>query len=157
MIRPYSPIAVGTPLAVELKHGDEIAGVAQWVQDELVGISFDDPIDVVQLLTGSSDAPQPRMPRIELNCGVTVRENSDVHRGRAVNISQGGICLHSYEDIGIGAHVVVSLAGLPAAAGVVKWRDKDSYGIGFNRVFPVSELMNFVQELPIEPPRRKVG
>jgi hypothetical protein len=42
--------------------------------------------------------------------------------------------------------VVVSLAGLDPAGGVVKWRDADNYGIGFNRVLPVGELMSFLQE-----------
>jgi hypothetical protein len=49
-------------------------------------------------------------------------------------------------DLRIGAHVVISLAGLAPAAGVVKWRDEENYGIGFNRVFPVGELMAFLQE-----------
>ena len=97
------------------------------------------------------------MPRIELDCGVAVREDSKLHRGRAVNVSQGGICMHTYEDLGIGAHVVVTMPGLPPAAGVVKWREDDVYGIGFNRVFPVSELMRFVQEQQSEPLRRAAG
>jgi PilZ domain len=62
------------------------------------------------------------------------------------NISQGGICVKSGSEMEINANVVVSLTGLHAAAGVVKWRDEDYYGIGFNRVFPVHELMAFLKE-----------
>jgi hypothetical protein len=38
------------------------------------------------------------------------------------------------------------LAGLHAAAGVVKWKDGAFHGIGFNRVYPVDELMGFLRE-----------
>jgi len=146
MIRPYSRILVGTPLSVELKHGEEMTGVAQWAQDGLVGVTFDAPIDVVALLTASAHGPRPRMPRVELDCTATLREDGNVHRSRALNISQGGICVRTAAELRDGAHVIVSLPGLPPAGGVVKWRDEESYGIGFNRVFPVSELMRFVQE-----------
>ena len=30
LIRPYSTIAAGTALSVELKHGDMVSGVARW-------------------------------------------------------------------------------------------------------------------------------
>ena len=154
MIRPYSPIAAGTAVSVELKQGDEISGVAQWAHDGLLGITFDAPIDVVALLTASADGPRPRMPRIELDCSATIREDGTVHRSRALNISQGGIGVRLAAELRVGTHVVVSIPGLPPAAGVVKWRDEDSYGIGFNRVFPVCELMRFVQDQHGEELRR---
>ena len=146
MIRPYSPIEPGSRLSVELKHGESVSGIAQWAESGLVGITFDEPIDVLALLSSSGMETQPRMPRIEINCSATVREGSDVHRSRTVNISQGGLCVRLNADLRIGGQVVVSLAGLDPAGGVVKWRDADNYGIGFNRVLPVGELMSFLQE-----------
>jgi hypothetical protein len=53
--------------------------------------------------------------------------------------------VNSPVDLTVGSDIVVTLSGLHAAAGVVKWRDGDYYGIGFNRVYPVSELMQFLQ------------
>src|SRR3954449_3537708 len=47
MIRPYSPIAPGMHLSIELKQGDSVEGIAQWADNGLVGITFDTPIDVV--------------------------------------------------------------------------------------------------------------
>jgi hypothetical protein len=146
MIRPYSPIAPQTRVSVELKQGDMVRGIAQWSEDSLVGIAFDTPIDVVALLAGSADGPRPRMPRIELDCTALLRHDGDVFRVRVLNISQGGICVNVPSSIKLDADVVVSLTGLHAAAGVVKWRDGDDYGIGFNRVFPLNELMGFLQE-----------
>jgi len=154
MIRPYSPIQVGARLSVELKQGDSVSGSAQWSDNGMVGVVFDEPIDVVALLTGTDGKPQPRMPRIELNCSALIRHDGDVFRVDVINISQGGICVNSRDRLEINADVVVTLNGLHAAAGVVKWWDGHCYGIGFNRVYPVGELMTFLQEQQREEHRR---
>ena len=146
LIRPYSPVAAGTAVAVELKHGETVSGIARWIEDGLVGIAFDQPIDVVALLTSPEDGPQPRMPRIELNCTAWVREDADIHRTRTVNISQGGMCVEGNSQLTIDADVIVSMAGLGPIAGLVKWQEGDRFGIGFNRVLAVNELMDFLRQ-----------
>jgi hypothetical protein len=157
MIRPYSPIAAGTYLTVELKQGDTVSGVAQWSEKGLVGVTFDAAIDVLALLSAPGGRPQPRMPRIEVDCTATLRHDGQVLRARVVNISQGGICIQSPVDLEIDGDAVVTLEGLHAAAGVVKWREGDYYGIGFNRVFPVDELMAFLQTQQREEQQRAVA
>ena len=146
LIRPYSAIAVGTRVSVELKHGETVSGVARWIEEGLVGIAFDQPIDVVTLLAPSEDGPQPRMPRIELNCTAWVREDADIYRSRTLNISQGGMCVEGDPRLRANAKVIVSLAGLGPINAVVKWKEDDRYGIGFNHVLAVSELMTFLRE-----------
>jgi len=145
MIRPYSLIAVGTHVSVELKQGDMVSGIVQWSDKGSVGVTFDEPIDVLALLNVPGGRPRPRMPRIELNCTATLRYEKVVFRADVANISQGGICVKSSVDLEVDGDVVVTLAGLHAAAGVVKWQDGDYFGIGFNLVYPVSELMTFLQ------------
>ena len=146
LIRPYSPIAVGVEVAVELKHGETVSGVARWIEDGLVGIAFDKPIDVISLLTASEDGPQPRMPRIELCCTAWIREDADVYRTKTVNISQGGMCVEGDSRLNVDADVIVSLAGLGPIAGFVKWKEGDRQGIRFNRVLAVNELMGFLRQ-----------
>lgn len=146
LIRPYSPISAGTEVSVELKHGETVSGIARWIEEGLVGIAFDEPIDVVALLTTSEDGPQPRMPRIELSCTAWVREDADIYRTRTLNISQGGMSVEGDPRLRADTEVIVSLAGLGPIPGLVKWKDGDRYGIGFNRVLPVSELMSFLRQ-----------
>jgi hypothetical protein len=146
LIRPYSPIAADAEVSVELKHGETVNGVTRWTEDGLVGIAFDEPIDVVALLTTSEDGPQPRMPRIELSCTAWVREDADIYRTRTLNISQGGMCVEGDPRLRADTKVIVSLAGLGPIPGLVKWKDGDRYGIGFNRVLPVNELMSFLRQ-----------
>lgn len=157
MIRPYSVIDAGTELSVELKHGEAVAGVAQWSDNGLVGVTFEKPIDVVALLSPRGEGPAPRMPRIEISCTALVRQDADVHQTRAINISQGGMCISTNAELAIGADVIVSLPDLPPRAGVVKWREEDSYGFGFNRIFAVDELMGFLQGQQRDERSRAVG
>jgi hypothetical protein len=157
MVRPYSTIEPGTRISIELKHGHTVSGVAQWSENALVGVAFDSPVDVIALLSSANDGPAPRMPRMELNCAAWLRQDADVYRTQGVNISQGGMCVSTDAELAAGAHVVVSLPGLAPTAGVVKWRSSDSYGIGFNRVFAVDELMRFLKALQTNEQRQAAG
>src|SRR4029079_4138257 len=38
MIRPYSDIAIGERLTVELKHGETVSGSVRWIEGENVGV-----------------------------------------------------------------------------------------------------------------------
>jgi len=146
LIRAYSQIPAGTRVAIELKQGEPVHGTALWVQDELVGIGFDGPIDVVALITNPADAPRPRMPRLEVRCTAWVRQESVVHRTRAINISQGGIRVETSRTIPAGAQVTVTLPGLPPEQGLVRWSEEDACGITFNRVMALSRLVGWLGE-----------
>jgi hypothetical protein len=154
MIRAYSDIAVGTPLSVELKQGDPVTGKVQWVDEGMTGVTFDSPIDVIGLLTPTGQGLRPRLPRIEVECTAWVRQEAQVIRTRAMNVSQGGVCVDSPSPLSVGGDVVVTLPGLTPAAGVVKWSDDSAYGIGFNRALVLSELVQWLQEQQLEQRRR---
>jgi hypothetical protein len=156
MIRPYSQIAPDSRVSVELKQGSMVSGVAQWSENGLVGVAFDSQIDVVALLS-ARDGPRPRMPRIEVGCAGSLRYDGNVFRIRVMNISQGGICVNVPLDLDLDSDVVVSIPGLHSAAGVVKWRQGDEYGIGFNRVYPVDELMGFLREQQQQDERQRAA
>jgi len=155
VIRSYSPIEQGTRLSVELKQGESISGIVKWTDQRFAGVAFDHPIDVVALLRASGLGAQHRMPRIELNRAAWVRNDGDVYRTRALNISQGGIRVMATEELPIGAKVTVSLPGLAPSAGVVKWRSGDEYGVGFHRILAIDELMAFLRSHQEDERRRK--
>lgn len=147
MIRAYSSISPGARLSVELKQGERVDGTVKWVKADSVGISFDAPIDIVALIAASSSqGPRPRMPRVDLCCTAWVRQDAAVHRTDAVNISQGGLGIETAGELIVGADVIVSLSGLPPLPGIVKWKDRWRYGIGFNRILAVPDLMGFLKD-----------
>ena len=145
LIRVYCAIEAGECLSVELKQGESITGVARWVKDDCVGVTFDRPIDVVGLISSPLEGKQPRMPRIEVGCAAWVREGASVYRVTAADVSQGGVKVVTPSVLSVGADVVVTLTGLTPMAGVVRWRDGDAWGIAFHRAVGLTMLVAWLQ------------
>ena len=145
MVRSYCPIPEGTAIAVELKCGQPITGIASWYREPNVGIAFDQPIDVIEILSTSMQGPRPRMPRIEVSCFATLREGASTYRMRACDISQGGLKLIGETVIPVASEIVVSLPGLEPQRGVVRWNEGGQIGITFNRLLPLSDLVGWLQ------------
>jgi hypothetical protein len=146
LIRVYSAIAAGTHVSIELKQGEPVSGTTLWARDELIGVSFDAPIDILSLISTAADAPRPRMPRLEVHCTAWVRDDAVVHRTRVVNISQGGVRVEAPNGLPVGAQVTVTLPGLSPEQGVVCWTDGNFSGITFNRVLALPQLVAWVGE-----------
>lgn len=146
MLRLYTGgLEVGRPLTVELKCGQPLRGKVAWVQEPNVGLVFDEPIDVVAMLSQNDDGLRPRMPRIETSSYVTIREGASIHRGRACDISQGGVKVDIPVLFASNAEVVVTLPGLPPQPGVVRWTDGGFAGITFNRLLSLPTLIEWLR------------
>jgi len=145
LIRAYCDIALGTAISIELKQGEPIGGIARWIKDGCVGVTFDQPVDVIALLSSSAEGPRPRMPRVEAGCGATLRQDGSIHRARTINISQGGMKVECAAAIPVGAEVTISLAGLAPCAGKIRWADSGTYGVAFNRVIALPDLVAWLQ------------
>ena len=145
MIRAYCSMDLGTRLTIELKSGSPIQASVSWIRDHNIGVTFDRPIDVVELLSTSMDGPRPRMPRIEINGFVEIRDNGRTHRMRTCDISQGGIKVRSQRLLMTGSDVIVALPDLPAMPSVVRWTEQGTSGITFNRLLPLPQLVDWLQ------------
>jgi hypothetical protein len=146
MVRLYHAIAEGTPVTVELKSGQPIRGKISWTREPSAGIAFDQPIDVIDVLSSSLDAPRPRMPRIETHCHATIRDGANALRVRVCDISQGGVKVESQALLPRGADVVVTLPGLEPQPGMVCWIEGGFIGVTFNRLLPLGELVSWLQD-----------
>ena len=145
LIRAYSALAVGAKVGMELKQGEIIPARVSWTRDECAGIAFDVPVDVVDLLASSADGPKQRMPRIQICCVASVRQDGDVYPMRARDISQGGVKVESDRNLKLGAEVVVTLPGLPPMPGIVRWQDGKCFGVTYNRLLALSDLVAWLQ------------
>lgn len=144
LIRAYCSLDPDQRIEIELKEGQPVAGRVNWVRSSDAGITFDKPIDVLDLLKTSSDGPRPRMPRVEVSGVGFVREGAILHRTQLHNISQGGLSVEAPNALTVGADVTVSLPGLAPQPAIVRWKDGDRYGITFNTVLPLAGLVDWL-------------
>ena len=144
-IRAYSSIAVGTRMSIELKCGVPIDGQASWINGSDAGISFDTAIDVLDVLSTSLEGPRPRMPRIEADCMVILRDGANHLRLRACDISQGGMKLRSTSRLPAGTEVVAMIPGFAPIPGRVCWSDSEHLGFSFNSPIPLRQLVEWIR------------
>ncbi|HJS40151.1 MAG TPA: PilZ domain-containing protein [Sphingomicrobium sp.] len=147
MIRAYCAIPEGTSLSIELKSGQPVSGRATWTRDQNVGVTFDVPIDVIEILSASAEGPRPRMPRIEVDCFATVRDGANVYRLRVCDVSQGGMKVEGDPQIEHGCDLSVSLPGLEPQPAALRWRQDGYLGISFNRLIPLAQLVTWLQDV----------
>jgi hypothetical protein len=144
LIRAYCRLKPDLALQIELKEEQPIKGVINWVRGSEAGITFDERIDVIELLKSTDDGPRPRMPRVQVRCIAFVREGAATNRAVVANISQGGLSVESENPLTVDSDVTVSLPGLPPQGAVVRWVDGKRYGISFNTVLPLAGLVEWL-------------
>ena len=146
LIRAYCRLDPDMKVHVELKERQPVSGVVTWTKGTDAGITFDERVDVIDLLKSSGDDPRPRMPRIEVRCVCFVREGAILHRSNMLNISQGGLSVETTNGLNVNADVTVTIPGLPTQDAVVRWADGNRYGLSFNAVLPLAGLVSWLQE-----------
>lgn len=146
MVRAYCTIPEGTRVMIELKCGQPISGVVSWIRDVHLGISFDDPVDILDVLSTSMDGPRPRMPRVQVDCFVTLREGASTHRVQLSDISQGGLKIRCEVPCAPSSDVVVTLPGIAPQRGVVRWVEGDHVGITFNHMLALPTLVEWLRD-----------
>ena len=145
MIRLYCSVAEGTAVTIELKSGQPIRGHVSWVRDQQAGVTFDEPIDVIDILSASMAGPRPRMPRIETDCHAMLRDGANTLRVKVCDISQGGVKIACETIIPRGADVILTLPGVDPQPGIACWVEDGFAGISFNRLIPLGELVGWLQ------------
>lgn len=144
LVRAYCSLKPEMKVQIELKERQPISGHVGWVRGSDTGITFDKPVDVIDLLRSTGDDPAPRMPRIEVRCICFVREGANLHRATVLNISQGGLSVETPNPLTVGGDVVVNLPGLPPQGSVIRWNDGNRYGIAFNSVLSLAGLVEWL-------------
>ena len=144
VIRAYSKLRKGQSVGLELNENQPIAGKIAGVKGADTRIEFNERIDVLALLKIGSDGPPPRMPRVEVQAFGLVRQGAITHRVGIANISQGGIGIHSDANLRVGDEATVTLAGLPPQPASVRWGRSGAYGITFNSVLGLPDLVEWL-------------
>jgi hypothetical protein len=140
----HSP-PVGEQVAVELSS-QKIPSTVVWTRDDVVGVKFDQNVDLGELLAGRKPRHgfRPRPPRLEINCKASVRVGKlrytvDVH-----DISMGGMKVEPIEEYCVGSKVIVVVESLRPITGEVRWYSERKAGIVFDKPLDFDELAEWV-------------
>lgn len=146
MVRMYCPVETGRTVTIELKCGQQVRGQICWARDNVAGVTFAKPIDVIDLLSNAANGPRPRMPRVAVENVATLRQGASMFRVTSCDISQGGAKLRCEDSLEIDGDAVLSLPGLEPRQGVIRWQDGGFAGLHFNGLLPLTDLVKWLQD-----------
>ncbi|MEP9359256.1 PilZ domain-containing protein [Sphingomonas sp. KR3-1] len=140
------------PVTVEIRSGNHIAGRIAWAADGMVGVQFDEKIDVLEVLHapihGDPGLTQ-RMPRLRVACPVGLVAEGMRVNVPLVDVSQGGVKIEA-DFLREGDDVTVSVRGLDPHRGVVRWVRDGRAGIAFLTAIPFDTLAKWALDRQAE-------
>lgn len=137
--------AVGETVAVELSS-QKIPSSVIWIRDGLVGIRFDQSVDLGELLAGRKPRHgfRPRPPRLDVDCKASVRLGQTYYTVDVHDISLGGMKVEPVEEYCVGRKVTVVVESLKPIKGEVRWYSDRMAGIVFDSPLDFEELAEWV-------------
>ncbi|HET9810992.1 MAG TPA: PilZ domain-containing protein [Sphingomicrobium sp.] len=137
--------AVGQQVSVELSS-QKIPSSVIWVRDGLVGVKFDQTVDLGELLAGRKPRHgfRPRPPRLEVECKASVRVGKIYYTVDVHDISLGGMKVEPIEEYCVGREVIVVVESLKPIKGEVRWYSDRRAGIVFKTPLEFDELAEWV-------------
>lgn len=137
--------SVGDQVSIELSS-QRIPASVVWIRNEVVGLKFDQNIDLGELLAGRKPRHgfRPRPPRLEIPCKASVRVGKTYYTVDVHDISLGGIKVEPIEEYCVGKMVVVVVESLRPIKGEVRWYSDRRAGIVFETPLDFDELSEWV-------------
>lgn len=137
--------AVGEQVAIELSS-QRIPSSVVWTREDMVGLKFDQNVDLGELLAGRKPRHgfRARPPRLEIPCKASVRVGKTYYTVDVHDISLGGIKVEPIEEYCVGKKVVVVVESLRPIKGEVRWYSDRRAGIVFDRPLEFDELAEWV-------------
>jgi hypothetical protein len=136
---------VGEALDVELSS-QRIPSKVVWVRDGLVGIKFDQSVDLGELLAGRKPRHgfRPRPPRLSVGCSASVRLGDIYYKVEVHDISLGGMKVEPIDQYCVGKKVTIVIESLKPIKGEVRWYSERRAGIVFDKPLDFEELAEWV-------------
>lgn len=147
MGRLAATLMPGEPVEVEIRSGAPIAAHVAWTGDGMIGLAFDERIQVLDVLHASvvgSPGLLQRMPRIRVSCPVGLIVGEVRQQATLADISQGGVKL-STDMLRAGEAVQVAVQGLDPRRGIVRWTQRGCAGVSFLNPIPFDALARWAR------------
>jgi len=137
--------AVGDPVQVELSS-QKIPATVAWTREDVVGVKFNQNVDLGELLAGRKPRLgfRARPPRLEIACKASVRVGKLYYSVEVHDISLGGMKVEPIEEYCMGKKVIVVVESLRPIKGEVRWYSERRAGIVFDKPLGFEELAEWV-------------
>lgn len=136
---------VGESVEVEIQS-QVIPSCVVWVREGMVGLKFDQAVDLGELLAGRKPRHgfRTRPPRLEVNCKASVKLGKTYYTCDVQDISLGGMKVAPIGEYCLGKPVVVVVESLRPLRGEVRWFNEGHAGIVFEQPLRFEELAEWV-------------
>ncbi|HWI87758.1 MAG TPA: PilZ domain-containing protein [Sphingomicrobium sp.] len=143
-IAPNVP-EVGHQVDVELSS-QKIPASVVWTREGVLGLKFDQNLDLGELLAGRKPRHgfRPRPPRLEIACKASVRVGKLYYSVDVHDISLEGMKVEPIEEYCVGKKVIVVVESLRPIKGEVRWYKDRRAGIVFDKPLDFDELAEWV-------------
>jgi hypothetical protein len=145
-IVPFPP-QVGDEVKVEVS-GQDIPSTIVWIRDDMVGLKYDEDVDLGELLAGRKERHgfRARPPRLEIRCNASVRVGSTYYTVEVHDISMGGMKVEPIAEYCVGKQVTIVVESLKPIKGEVRWYSDRRAGIIFDKPLEFDELAEWVSK-----------
>lgn len=136
---------IGSHIEVELSS-QKVPSTVIWTREGLVGLKFDNAVDLGELLAGRKPRHgfRPRPPRLEVECKASVRVGKIYYTVDVHDISLGGMKVEPIEEYCVGREVTVVVESLRPIVGEVRWYRDRRAGIVFKKPLEFEELAEWM-------------
>jgi hypothetical protein len=136
---------VGAHVDIELSS-QKIPASVVWIRDDVVGLKFDQDVDLGELLAGRKPRHgfRARPPRLQIPCKASVRVGKLYYSVDVHDISLGGMKVEPIEEYCVGKKVIVVVESLRPIKGEVRWYADRRAGIVFDHPLDFDELAEWV-------------
>jgi hypothetical protein len=140
-----TPPQIGSTVDIELSS-QKIPGSVVWTRDDMIGVKFDQNVDLGELLAGRKPRHgfRPRPPRLDIACKASVRVGKLYYSVDVHDISLGGMKVEPIEEYCVGKKVIVVVESLRPIKGEVRWYSDRKAGIVFDKALDFDELTEWV-------------
>ena len=139
------PPEVGSQVSVEFSS-QMVPSSVVWIREGLVGLKFDQTVDLGEMLAGRKPRHgfRPRPPRLEVACKASVRVGKTYYTVDVHDISLGGMKVEPIDEYCVGKNVIVVVESLRPIKGEVRWYSDRRAGIVFKKPLEFAELAEWV-------------
>lgn len=153
MIDAHFELEIGQTVAIALFDDQELTGEIVWKDGQTVGVRFDRPVPVEQILAKpatNQDGRRPRLPRLTVRKAAQLVVNEKLVAAIICDVSQRGAKLQCESRLGMHSNILIRLGRHRPVRATVKWRGGEFTGVEFHRLLAVDELVRWLQSDNLE-------